>query len=259
MNRLAPDPLLNLRQAQERAVSKFNTEWTVGPHGRLETLGDGILSVAGEIVMPLGRFPRRMTLVRLADGGVVVWSAIALNEPEMEQIEAFGSLRYLVVPNPGHRLDAHIWQQRYPGLTVVTPAGALGLVSEAVHVDDALGDFGDPDVSFVTVAGTDAAESALIVRRPDETTLITNDIIGHVTHPHGLGAQVMARLFDYGVDEPAIPRTIRRFIKDQGALAAQLRAWADLPDLKRIIVSHVDPITEAPADVLRRLAGELEA
>lgn len=238
-------------------MTKFNTEWTVGPHGPLETFDDGLLSVAGEIVMPLGRFPRRMTLVKLRDGGVVVWSAIALAEPQMREVEALGNPRFLVVPNPGHRLDARIWKDRYPDLVVVAPAGAVELVSEAVPVDDTRGDFGDPDVEFVTVAGADAAESALIVRRPAGTTLITNDIIGHVTHPHGLGANIMARLFDYGVHEPSVPRTIRRFIKDEQALAGQLRAWADLPDLKRIIVSHVDPITEAPAEVLKRLAAEL--
>ena len=57
---------------------KFNTEWTVGPHGPVVEIEDGIISVAGEIVMPLGRFPRRMTVVRLSDGQTAIWSAIAL-------------------------------------------------------------------------------------------------------------------------------------------------------------------------------------
>jgi hypothetical protein len=236
---------------------KFNTEWKVGPHGPLEEIDDGLFSVSGEIVMPLGRFPRRMTLARLADGGIVVWSAIALEEPEMEKVEALGPLRFLVVPNAGHRLDAHIFKARYPDLTVVTPEGSREHVSEAVKVDATHDVFADPAVRFVTVAGTAEMESALIVRRAAGTTLVTNDIIGHVTRPHGLGAHIMARLFDYGVHEPAVPRTVRRFVKDPPALAAQMREWADLPDLKRIVVSHVDPITEDPAATLRRLADDL--
>jgi len=239
-------------------MSKFNTQWTVGPHGSFEEIDDGLISVSGEIVMPLGRFPRRMTVVQLADGGSLVWSAIALSEPEMEKLEAFGAPRFMVVPNPGHRLDAHLYKSRYPALKVLTPKGALEAVSEAVAVDATTDVIGDPDVSFVTVAGTDDAESALVVKRGGGTTLITNDIIGHVTHPHGLGATIMAHLFDYGVDEPSVPRTVRRFIKAPSALAAQMRDWADLPGLKRIIVSHVDPITDAPADVLRRLADDLD-
>ncbi|NBW11654.1 MAG: hypothetical protein EBR82_26845 [Caulobacteraceae bacterium] len=239
-------------------MSQFNTEWTVGPHGAIETIDEGLISVAGEIVMPLGRFPRRMTAVRLKDGGVVIWSAIALDAAGMAGLEALGPPRFLVVPNAGHRLDARLFRDRYPALTVVAPEGSREAVEEAVPVDATDDVFEDPDVRFVIVAGTAAAESALIVRRPGGTTLIANDIIGHVTHPHGLGANVMARLFDYGVHEPSIPRTIRRFIKDKAALAAQLRDWAALPDLRRIIVSHVDPITDAPAEHLRRLADELD-
>ena len=240
-------------------MSQFNTEWTVGPHGAIETIDEGLISVAGEIVMPLGRFPRRMTAVRLKDGGVVIWSAIALDDAGMAELEAFGRPRFLVVPNAGHRLDARLFRDRYPAVTVVAPEGSREAVEEAVPVDAAADVFDDPDVTFVTVDGTDAAESALIVRRPGGTTLITNDIIGHVSHPHGLGANIMARLFDYGVDEPSIPRTIRRYIKDKAALAAQMRRWADIPQLKRILVSHVDPITDDPASTLRRLADEVES
>lgn len=68
----------------------------------------------------------------------------------------------------------------------------------------------------------------------------------------------MARLLDYGVHEPAVPKTVKRFIKDEKALAKQMRGWADLPNLKRIIISHVDPITDDPAGQLRRLADEME-
>lgn len=194
---------------------------------------------------------------RLADGTVAIWSAIALDESQMARLEALGRPAFLIVPNPGHRLDSRIFRQRYPAMKVLTPPGARKQVEEAVPVDATSDILGDGNVRFVVVDGTAQAESALIVRRASGTTLVINDIIGHVAHPHGLGATVMAHLFDYGVDEPAIPRTIRRYIKDKTALAAQMRHWADIPDLRRIIVSHVDPITDDPKGTLRRLADEL--
>ena len=43
-------------------------EWTVLPHGKLARLDDNLLSVTGELQMPIGEFPRRMTVVRLRDG-----------------------------------------------------------------------------------------------------------------------------------------------------------------------------------------------
>ena len=74
-------------------MTKFNEEWTVGPHGDVEDIAEGVLSVPGEIVMPLGRFPRRMTVVRLGDGTTAIRSAIALAEQDMTKVEALGERR----------------------------------------------------------------------------------------------------------------------------------------------------------------------
>jgi hypothetical protein len=232
--------------------------WQVMPHGVLEEIDDGILTVPGEIVMPLGRFPRRMTVITLAEGGTVIWSAIALHEPEMARIEALGPPRFMIVPNRAHRLDAKIWKQRYPELKVIAPPKAREAVAEVVAVDATDDIIGDRAVAFDLI-DQKADEFALRVHRASGTTLIVNDSIGHVRHPHGLGAKIMARLMGFGVKRPQVPRVIRRMmIDDPKALAAQMREWAALPDLRRIIVSHGDPITHDPAGELRRLAANLE-
>jgi hypothetical protein len=239
-------------------MPKIHQIWTVLPNGPLVEIGDRILTVAGDIPMPLGNFPRRMTVIGLSGGRTAIWSAIALKEPDMQRIEALGRPAVLIVPNPGHRLDAKIWKERYPEIVVLTPPGARKMVSDVVPVDATEDVLGDPDVSFLVVEGTVGTESALKVRRPGGTTLITNDIIGHVRRPHGIGAKIMARLFGYGLHGPAIPRTVKRFIKDPKAMARQMREWAEIDDLKMIIVSHGEPITDDPAGTLRRLADGLD-
>ena len=105
-------------------MAAFLTEWTVQPHGDLVELDAGLLTVEGTIRMPLGNFPRRMTVAALAGGGLAIWSAIALREPEMKRLEAIGVPQWLVVPGVAHRLDAHIWKQRYPELRVLCAPGA---------------------------------------------------------------------------------------------------------------------------------------
>ncbi len=112
------------------------TEWTVLPHSKLSRLDDNLLSVTGDLAMPVGDFPRRMTVVRLHDGRLVVYSAIALDEAEMRALEAFGEPSFLVVPNGIHRMDAKIWKDRYPQLRVIAPAGVKKQVAEVVPVDD---------------------------------------------------------------------------------------------------------------------------
>src|SRR5688572_29788397 len=95
-------------------MSKFNEEWKVEPYGPLEQLDDGLLTVAGDIRMPLGNFPRRMTVVGLSDHRAAIWSAMPLREPDMRKIEAVGDPAFLIVPGIAHRLDIKPWKQRYP-------------------------------------------------------------------------------------------------------------------------------------------------
>lgn len=233
--------------------------WKVLPHGPLEVIDEGILTVAGEMRMPLGNFPRRMTVVGLSGNRTAIYSAIALNSAEMRKIEQLGAPSFLIVPSDMHRLDARIWKERYPAIRIVTPSGARTRVAEIVQVDSTDDILQDEAVRFHNVAGTGGHESALTVRRAQGATLVCNDIIGHVAHPHGLGAQVMARLMGFGVSEPQVPRIVRRkIVVDPKALASQFRDWAALRDLRRIIVSHGDPIETKPREVLIALAEKLE-
>jgi len=233
-------------------------EWKVLPHGALGAVDEGLLTVTGEIHMPLGSFTRRMTVARLAGGGSVIFSAIALDEPEMARIEAFGPPAWLVVPSAMHRMDAGIWKRRYPGIRVVTPEGARAKVETVVPVDAVSDVFGDPQVHFVTLPGTDAHESALEVRRPAGMTLVLNDIVGNIHDAHGVSGFLL-KLAGFAGDEPQIPRMLKRgLVADEDALADQLRAWADDPELRRILVSHGDPIEDDPAGKLRAVAASLD-
>ncbi len=235
------------------------TEWTVLPHGRLSRLDDNLLSVSGDLPMPVGNFPRRMTVVRLHDGRLVVYSAIALDEAEMQALEAFGEPSYLVVPNDIHRMDAKIWKDRYPQLCVVAPAGVKKQVEEVVPVDDTAPTFGDPQVQFVTVPGTREREAALVVRTWSGTTLVVSDLIWNLDDRPGFGGWLF-HVMGFTGHEPRIPTIVElREIKDKQALRGQLERWARIPGLNRIIVSHGKIVSRDAPGVLDRLAESLAA
>ena len=61
-------------------MTRPHEHWKVMPHGKLAPVDEGILTVEGRIHMPLVNLPRRMTVVRLRDSRLVIWSAIALDE-----------------------------------------------------------------------------------------------------------------------------------------------------------------------------------
>jgi hypothetical protein len=226
-------------------------EWTVLPHGPLVELDEGLWTVTGDLHMRLTPLERRMTVVRLNNGDLVVYSAIALDEAQMTRLEEAGRPAWLIVPGAHHRMDAKIWKQRYPQLTVVAPFGARSVAEEVVPVDMPEADFRDEDVTFVTLMS--GYEAALIVRRPAGTTLIVNDIIGNMPKNSGL----VLRITQFAGDEPHVPLPIRFGLKDKPALRDQLLSWAGEPNLRRILMSHGEPVEVAPADALRRLASSL--
>ena len=231
--------------------------WKVLPHGPVTAIDDNVWTVTGTIHMPVGDFERRMTIARLRGGGLVVYSAIALDEPRMAQLDGFGRMAWLVVPGDDHRLDARIWLHRYPTMHVAAPAGAREKVLEVVPVESTAPDFGDPDVQWITVPGTREHEAALTVRGAKGTTLIVNDLIANLRHEHGFTGW-MLRLMGFAGDEPHIPGVRRlAMIKDSSALAAQLLAWSEISDLHCILVSHGEPIVDDPRGELRRLSESL--
>jgi hypothetical protein len=233
------------------------TRWKVLPHGALTAIDDDILTVVGDIPMPVGNLKRRMTVVRLRDRRLVIFSAVALHEDEMRALEEFGQPAFLVVPNDHHRLDAKIWKDRYPAMQVITPHGARDKVEKAVPVDATDADFNDPDVVLITVPGTHEHEAALEVRKPSGTTLILNDIVGNMRDATGFGGWLL-RVMGFAGDEPHVPLPIKMaIVRNKAALAAQLRQWAELPALKRILVSHGSAIEDDPPGALRKLATSL--
>jgi hypothetical protein len=228
--------------------------WTVLPHGKLTRVNERIATLVGDLKMPLLELPRRMTVVRLKSGDLVIFSAIALREADMAELEAFGRPAFLVVPSERHRLDAPGYKQRYPGLKVVAPRGGAEKVGEVVAVDTTSPNFGDTSVRYVELA----ADSALEVDSDDGLTLVVNDLIGDIHGEHGLGGWLL-RMMGFAGDEPQVPGPVKLTLgKRKAEVAQHFRLWAERGDLRRIIVSHGEVIEENPRGVLRTLADSLD-
>jgi len=240
-------------------MAKPFTDWTVLPHGRLTRIDDNIVTVTGLLRMPLGDVERRMTVVRLSDGRLVIYSAIALHEAEMSALERFGTPSFLVVPNAIHKMDAKVWKTRYPTMLVLAPEGARKKVEQVVHVDATDADFGDRSVRFIPVPGTSAREAALVVETPNGTTLVLSDLIFNLKNRPGFSGWIFKTIGMTG-EGPRLPPVVRsRLVEDRDALRAQLERWSRLPNLKRIVIAHGDIIANDAAGVLDRVAKRLAA
>lgn len=81
-------------------------------------------------------FPTRMTVIRLADGGVWVHSPIADAEGLAEAVAALGPVHHLIAPNWIHYAWLPEWQRRFPQAKVW---GSPGVVARAASRGVAIG------------------------------------------------------------------------------------------------------------------------
>lgn len=226
--------------------------WTVLPHGPLQQREENLWDVEGDLPdMPL---KRRMVLARFADGGLLIHSALCLDEPTLREVEALGEPAVLVVPNGWHRLDAHAWAARYPRMRVFCPQRAVRRVRQVVEVHGTYESFpADPSVTMEPLEGA-PHEGVLRVRSGDRVSLAFADAV--MNNPHGTG--LWWRLYRL-LDATGGPRVTRMFklvaTSDRTALKDHLLRLAATPGLSRLIPCHGLVVEgEAAPAALRRAA-----
>jgi hypothetical protein len=235
-----------------RVMAKAFQTWTVLKHGALEKLGDKLWSVSG--TMPNPSISRRMTVARLASGGLVIHNAIALDDASMAELEAFGEPAFLLVPNGWHRQDAFIYKQRYQKLRVLCPRGTSAKVAQVVAPDGTYDDFpSDSRVKAFHLRGLKEREGALFVQSDSGSSVVTCDAVMNIPRRRGPVGFFLAP-----TGRPAIPRIFRWLnVSDRAAFRAHIEELASPSDLRRVLVGHGKTITGDPGKTLRDLAGEL--
>ncbi len=231
-----------------------NATWKVLPHRPIEKLTENLWRVEGDLEgMPLKRV---MTLVKRSNGELLVHNAIALEEPAMKEIDAWGKVSAVVVPNGFHRLDAGAYAERYPNALFYCPEGARKKVEQVVQVHGTYEDFpADAAISLETLDGLAKGEGVLTVKSSDGSTVVLNDAVFNMPHVDGFTGFVF-RHVTRSSGGPRVSRIGKLFlVKDKAAFRAHLERLAETPALTRVIVSHHQMITDHPADAIRAAAA----
>ena len=236
-------------------MAKPFEKWTVFPHGPIEKLSGNLWRVLAQF--PGAPFDREMHVARMKDGGLVIHNAIALNDEEMKELEAWGTPKWLIVPNGGHRMDARIWKQRYPDVKVISPAGARTKVEEIVKVDETKPVLDDA-VMYEILDGTKEREGVLRVTSGGKTHLVFCDgVMNNRSHNlRGFGGFMMG-LAGFKSDALKVTFPARMaIVDDKKAYRAHLERLAS-DDLARIDMAHGEPVIEGAQAALKHAASEL--
>lgn len=220
-----------------RGMTDKDTAWQVHDHGEIQKLSENLWWMEGSL--PGMSLRRCMTVVKLADGRLVIHGAIAMREPEMQQLEAWGTPAFLIVPNGYHRLDAPRYKQRYPEIKVLAPRGSRKKIEEKISVDGGFPDFpADEMVTWRALAGVREREGVMQVRSKDGVSVVFNDVVMNMDKKKDFLGNLITTVMG-SAPGPRVSRLAKfALVADQTATRKELEAFAAIPDLQRVIVGH---------------------
>ncbi len=224
------------------------TTWTVNKHKPIEKLAPNLWRVAG--IMENGT-RRIMSVIRLADGRVLMHNAIALDEAEMAEIDGWGEVSGILVPNAFHRMDSRIMHQRYPKAKVYCPGNAVKAVGKATEVAGSYADTpGDATVKVRHLAGLKENEGVVEVQTDAGPVFVFNDMIMNMPK---MGYPM--ELFIGPSGQASVPRFARWvWVKDKVALRKDLDGLAAMGPV-RVIPGHGADIVEDVGRKFREAIG----
>jgi len=220
----------------------------------LAEFGPDIWISEGPVVQFWGfPYPTRMAVIRLSDGGLVVWSPIALSATLRGEVDVLGPVRYLVSPNLLHHLFLGEWKSAYPEARLYASPG-LRKRRKDLSFDADLGNAPDPgwaaDMDQVLVSGSFAMTEVVFFHRASRTAIFA-DLIENLPRDWFKGWRgVAARLGGIVAPNPGAPRDWRAsFINRRAARTALQRilAWP----IERALIAHGEPATTNGAAFVR--------
>lgn len=219
----------------------------------LKPVCDDLWSHETHVRLPGGLLmPSRATIVRLAGGGLVVHSPLAIDDAVADEIKAIGEVRFLVAPNCLHWMFLRAAKERYPDARVL---GAPGLkkklgtlyfdpLPEAGHIDG-LG----ADLSVQQIQGAPFMNEHVFFHEPSRSLILT-DLIFNMRHCKGFMMNLVLRAVG-AYEKTAQSRIWRLVVNDRVAVArgvSKILAW----DFDRLIVAHGEIVSGEAREIARR-------
>ena len=180
----------------------------------------------------------RMTVIRLADGGLLLHSPVEADAATRAAVDALGPVRCIAAPNDVHHLFAGPWKTAYPQARLL---GSPGLPKKRpdLRFDAILGDEPDPccagAIEQVWLRGAPYMNEIAFFHARSRTLLLT-DLAFHPTPASSASLRrwtSLTRVRD-GFGPNAL---VRIFIRDRRAMRASIDrvlAW----DFDRVTVTH---------------------
>ena len=218
---------------------------------QLEQLADGVWHLQSTMNVVLGvQLPLRMTVLRDRDGGILLYSPLAIDDAAAAEIDGLGEVRFIIGPNLLHHLHLKPAQARWPKASLLGAAGLpekrSGLKFDGVLKPGAL----SPGVRAFPLDGIPRINETVLLHEPSGS-LVCADLTFRIQEASGWSKTVLRMMDAYG-------STLRRdrlfnlMIRDRDALAASLHPVFD-SDFDAVVMAHGDPVMRGGKDQLQAI------
>jgi len=221
----------------------------------LQEFGHEIWIADGSHVAVAGfHYPTLMTVIRLSDGHLFVWSPIELNDSLGAAVNALGEVRHIVAPNSLHHLFLTQWKRTFPAAKLYAPPG-LRKKRADITFDGDLTDV--PTVEWASQIDQVLMHGNLITTEVvffhvNSGTVLFTDLLQQIPAKLFSGWRaIVAKLDLMTGPEPSVPRKFRlAFTNRRVAREALKRIHAWPAD--KVLMAHGTPVVKDASAFLRR-------
>jgi hypothetical protein len=221
------------------------------PYDAPRALAADLWQVKGSLKM--AAIPRNMTIYRLPDRRLVIYSAIAMHDDGMRALEALGTPAILIMPHDRHQMDAPFYKQRYPTLRVLAPEPAK---PRNIPIDGDLTELGAFGIRAYPLPGTSYHEAILELPIERGVALCTCELLGNLSPPPSGAIGLLFKVLGPPGGGFGVSRAVRwREVVARQAMRAWLVGLSERHDIRVITVGHGAPVTDHIQAALARAAA----
>jgi hypothetical protein len=219
----------------------------------LHRIAEDIWGHEADIELPAGMsMPGRATIMRLADGRLVVHSPLAIDDEVAREIDALGEVRVLLAPNSMHWMFLAAAKARYPKARVLLPPSLkkkLGdLPFEPLPESGHIQGLGQ-EIRLGQIQGAPSMTEHVFLHERSRS-LVVSDLIFNIHDCRSFGMSCFLRVVG-AWKKTAQSRMWRTLVKDRAAAArsaTDILSW----DFVRVVVAHGDVVEDDARERARR-------
>ena len=188
----------------------------------------------------------KMTVVRLADKKLLIYSPIKINDSLRQQLSVLGDPAYIVVPSILHNLHAEQWHSAFPHSTVYCAQGArVSIKGKSLKPGESYP--WEDQLITIFIDGMPKVNEWVFIHKQSKTLMVC-DLLFNVLEPQNLWARQLLKL--YGIyNRSAITPLYKLMIKDRKSFDQSLSKLKNC-DFNKIIIAHGDNIDSEGYEVL---------